>query len=143
MNKTAFEEAQLKFQTMWNAKLILNDIKRIHGRYFPQSLKGTVSEIDDELFLDNADYEVLDENKFCKIYEKCGKLMHAENPYSLNESLIDYYVERIPTWTDLIFRTIKCHIVYLYGTDYAYAISLNGMNEDITYNLFKKKQSSE
>ena len=38
MNKEAFEKAEKSFKTMWNAKLILKDIKRIHPQFFPMSI---------------------------------------------------------------------------------------------------------
>lgn len=142
MNKEAFEKAEKSFKTMWNAKLILKDIKRIHPQFFPMSISGTLSKNENGSWvMDEINHKPLTEETFCKIYDKCGAALHIPNPFSENENLFHELGEKIPMWLDQIYLTMENHMVFLYGTDLAYAIQFNGLDLDknITYTLCKKK----
>lgn len=142
MNKEAFEKAEKSFKTMWNAKLILKDIKRIHPQFFPMSISGTLSKNKNGSWvMDEINHKPLTEETFCKIYDKCGAALHIPNPFSENENLFHELGEKIPMWLDQIYLTMENHMVFLYGTDLAYAIQFNGLDLDknITYTLCKKK----
>lgn len=142
MNKEAFEKAEKSFKTMWNAKLILKDIKRIHPQFFPMSISGTLSKNENGSWvMDEINHKPLTEEIFCKIYDKCGAALHIPNPFSENENLFHELGEKIPMWLDQIYLTMENHMVFLYGTDLAYAIQFNGLDLDknITYTLCKKK----
>lgn len=142
MNKEAFEKAEKSFKTMWNAKLILKDIKRIHPQFFPMSISGTLSKNENGSWvMDEINHKPLIEETFCKIYDKCGAALHIPNPFSENENLFHELGEKIPMWLDQIYLTMENHMVFLYGTDLAYAIQFNGLDLDknITYTLCKKK----
>lgn len=141
MNKQAFQQAGEKFAKMWNAKYILKDIKRIHSEYFPITISGVLKEDENgHSVMDEIDYEVLTEDTFCKIYDKCGKALHVPNPFSVDDNIIKEFWDVIPKWLDLILLTMEKHIVFLYGTDFAYAIELNELSANISYTLLKKKQ---
>ena len=87
MNKEAFEKAEKSFKTMWNAKLILKDIKRIHPQFFPMSISGTLSKNENGFWvMDEINHKPLTEETFCKIYDKCGAALHIPNPFSENEN---------------------------------------------------------
>ena len=142
MNKEAFEKAEKSFKTMWNAKLILKDIKRIHPQFFPMSISGTLSKNENGSWvMDEINHKPLTEETFCKIYDKCGAALHIPNPFSENENLFYELGEKIPMWLDQIYLTMENHMVFLYGTDLTYAIQFNGLDLDknITYTLCKKK----
>ncbi len=142
MNKEGFEEVQKSFQTMWNAKLILKDIKRIHPQFFPISISGTLRQDNNGSWvMDEITHETLTEEMFCKIYVKCGAALHVPNPFSENKNLYHELGEKIPLWLDMIYLTMENHLVFLYGTDLAYAIQFNGLDpdKDITYTLLGKK----
>lgn len=141
MNKKAFEEVGQKFEKMWNAKYILKDIKRIHENYFPISISGTLHEdYDGKMKMDDIDYEVLTEEDFCSIYDKCGKALHVPNPFLSNDTMIKEFWDNIPKWLDLILLTMNKHIVFLYGTDLAYAVEFNKLSENISYHLLQIKK---
>ena len=140
MNKQVFQQTGDKFKKMWNAKYILKDIKRIHPEYFPMTISGMLKQDENEkLVMEQIDYEVLTENEFCKIYDKCGKALHVPNPFSVDENIIKEFWDVIPKWLDLIYLTMEKHIVFLYGTDLAYAVELNKLSEDISYTFLKRK----
>lgn len=142
MNKEAFEKAEKSFKNMWNAKLILKDIKRIHPQFFPMSISGTLSKDDKGTWvMGEITHEPLNEDSFCKIYDKCGAALHIPNPFSENEQLFHELGEKIPIWLDKIYLTMENHMVFLYGTDLAYAVQFNSLDLDanITYTLCKKK----
>ena len=91
--------------------------------------------------MDEITHEPLTEEMYCKIYDKCGAALHVPNPFSENKNLYHELGEKIPLWLDMIYLTMENHLVFLYGTDLAYAIQFNGLapDKDITYTLLGKK----
>ena len=142
MSKQAFTNAREGFEKMWNAKYILKDIKQIHPDFFPMSISGLLSENNGSYQMEDIKHEVLTEKMFCKIYDKCGVALHIPNPFSVDNNIVKYLGEQIPKWLDLIFLTMKKHMVLLYGTDLYYAVELNEVAENITYTLCQKKTNN-
>ena len=104
------------------------------------TISGVLKQDENEkLVMEEIDYEVLTENEFCKIYDKCGKALHVPNPFSVDENIINEFWDVIPKWLDLIYLKMEKHIVFLYGTDLAYAVELNKLSEDISYTFLKRK----
>ena len=92
---------------MWNAKLILNDIKKINPNFYPNLIdevpskeKGIVSD-----WIDVKE-GYLTKDEFIKVYEKCGNILHAENPLA-NGTDYKYYEKNIPIWMNQIKRLLN------------------------------------
>lgn len=117
-----YREKLDNIEKMWNARLILREIEKIHPNFYPQPV-----------YIDpNNKYNIIDikedyltKDLFIKIYEKCGKILH-QAPSFLNAKDIEFEYKQvwnnISEWRRLIIRLLNTHIVKLYNSDLFYFI---------------------
>lgn len=131
-------ETQLKkIGTMWNAKLIISDIERIHPDFYPYPIYFENGE--KNIWKDVED-NYLTKDKFIQIYNECGKYLH-ENPIALSNKEIDERYNKvwnqITDWGILILNLLNKHIIKLYSSDNIYLIQLNNDSEAPMGNIFE------
>jgi len=112
-NKEIYSANYEKFATSWNARLLLRDLERINRDFYPKPVveapypdPRVLHQLKDR----EADY--LTKQEFEKAYEKCGAIMHAENPYGSRINY-DYYLERLPAWRTQIVNLLNNHQIRL------------------------------
>ncbi len=138
VNQEEFDAIGQKYAQYWNARLILQDIERLNPVFYPVAIQEVPSLrpgiIND---LHNKTTGFLTREDFVKVYEKCGKMMHACNPFGYQSDL-DYYNSMIPNWVDLIIGLLNSHLIHLKGVEGFYLIHMkeNG-REDVHGYFFK------
>lgn len=129
-NKHEFEKEQIKYQKYWHAERILNDIERLNPDYYPRPIiekQSDIPNVKNEL-IDKKD-GFLTKTEFIKVYEKCGKIMHADNPFGSKVDF-DYYEKQITKWLDEIIGLLNSHIIKLKGDDNFYLIHMKEERDD-------------
>lgn len=125
LNKEEFEAIGQRYAQYWNARLILQDIERLNPNFYPipiQEVPSTRPGVTNDL--QNKINGFLTREDFVKVYEKCGKMMHANNPFG-SQADFDYYTAKIPVWKDLIIGLLDCHIIHLKGVEGFYIIHMH------------------
>jgi hypothetical protein len=130
-NKGEFASQNNKFETMYNARLILQDIERVNPGFYPEPFREVPSVRDgipDELV--RLEDGFLTKNRFIKIYEKCGRIMHADNPYG---GTIDYhyYEVQVPVWLQEITTLLDSHIIRLINDSNMYVIHMKEADDKV------------
>lgn len=141
VNQEEFEAIGKKYAQYWNARLILQDIERLNPDFYPIAIQEVPSKrpgVSNDLQIKTAGF--LTRKDFIKVYEKCGKMMHASNPFG-SQSDFDYYSSMIPEWEDLIIGLLNSHLIHLKGVEGFYLIHMqeNG-REDVHGYYFEKIQ---
>ena len=136
LNKEEFEAIGQKYAQYWNARLILQDIERLNPDFYPKPIIEVPSTrpgvIND---LQNKTTGFLTREDFVRVYEKCGKLMHANNPFG-SQTDLDYYEAKIPEWENLIIGLLNCHIIHLKGVEDFYIIHMHEEGRDDVHGYF-------
>jgi|SRR5271157_1662469 len=131
-NKNEFATQNEKFAKVWNARLILNDLERLNPQFYPKPIlelpstkPGVVNEFKDIIdgFLTKED--------FLKVYEKCGAMMHSDNPYG-GKTDYHYYDKSVPEWMEKIRILLNTHTIRLINDENLYLIH---MKEDRDNNV--------
>jgi len=134
-NQKIFLKKVHNLQKMWNAKLIIKDIERINPDFYPKpifekpsNLEGVVNELIDikEGYLSKED--------FIKVYDNCGKILHAENPLG-NGIDYKYYEQHIPIWMEKIKVLLNSHTIKLLNDKNMYLVHMqeNGKEGSTVY----------
>ncbi len=71
----------------------------------------------------------LTKEDFLKVYEKCGKIMHADNPFGSKTDL-DYYEKQIDIWINKIIRLLNSHLIKLVDDTNLYLIHMQEERDD-------------
>jgi hypothetical protein len=129
-NKDEFAKQNEKFEKMWNARLILSDIERLNPYFYPKpihedpgSKPGITSDLKD------IKEGFLTKDNLLKSYEKCGKIMHADNPYGTKTDY-SYYEKSIPTWMEKIRVLLNSHTIRLINDENMYLIHMKEDQDD-------------
>lgn len=140
MNKKEFDTIEKKYQSFWNAKLILQDIERLNPDFYPVPIievpstqPGVVNDLQTKIegFLTRQD--------FVKVYEKCGGIMHSYNPYG-SKCDFEYYKARIAEWEDLIIGLLNTHMIHIKGLDGFYLIHMQEARDDKVHGYYFERK---
>jgi hypothetical protein len=131
MNHELFEKEKIKYQKFWHAQRILNDIERLNPDFYPIPII-TSPPIDKEakFLLKEREDDFLSKADFVKIYEKCGKIMHADNPFGSKSDGV-YYQNQIGIWLTKITKLLNCHKIKLADDDMFYLIHMYEKDDDL------------
>ena len=126
LNRREFERVNGEFAKCWNARLILKDIERLNPDFYPRPIRATGTALVDleSGFLTRGDFE--------KVYEKCGAIVHARNPFA---SAVDFqfYERSIPTWISEISRLLNNHTMRLLGDPNLYVVHMRENQDDFVH----------
>jgi len=126
LNKDEFQRVNTEFAKCWNAPHILKDIERINPHFYPQPFKDINGK-----FVDITS-GFLTRKRFLKVYEKCGAILHADNPYG---SKVDYayYQKSIQTWLTEIMVLLGIHKITLLDDPNLYVVHMKEDRDDKVY----------
>lgn len=136
-NKNEFSKVYGDFSKCWNAHYLLRDIGRVNPDFYPRPIIEVLSKQPNvKMEWQDKKDGFLTKNDFLKLYEKCGGIMHAGNPYG---SQVDYgYYERnIQSWLDKIISLLNSHTIKLVNSPNTYLIHMREDQDDkVHYYVF-------
>jgi hypothetical protein len=135
-NKELYSQQHKKFSEHWNARLVLQDLERINTDFYPSpiiqkpsTLPGVTSE-----WLNRPD-DFLTKEKLIKIYELCGGILHADNPYGTQTNYERYQVD-IKDWMTLIINLLNAHTIRLVNDKNIYLFQMGSETANPSYTPF-------
>lgn len=120
-NKDEYSKQHEKFETHWNARLIFQDLERINSKFYPEPSKQIVKngKNGEKYFhFERITTGYLTKDKAVKIYEKCGGILHAENPFKGGEKDIKKLYAEFPKWLTEVITLLNHHSIILHGQDH-------------------------
>jgi hypothetical protein len=106
VNEAAYKKAYESFRKHSRADRILRDLERINPDFYSKPAKqerAMLEGVDHHLVIaSESDDSFLRKSDFCKVYEKCGGLLHAQNPFGSARDY-GYYEKRIGVSTPIEF----------------------------------------
>lgn len=112
-NKELYAEQNDKFARHYHAELIMKDLERINPNFYPVPIKR--EQKDGEIGkLVNVEEGFLTKEEFIKIYQKCGGMMHAQNPFASNKDF-EGIQKCFPEWLNKICILLNEHMISLVG----------------------------
>lgn len=136
-NKETYSVIYEKFASSWNAKYIIKDIERLNPRFYPTPIiqqssnrRGVISD-----FIKRKEVDYLTKDELLTLYDKCGPILHTENPYG-SQINYSYYDENVLKWRNKIRNLLNAHEIRLLNDENLYLIQM-GANEELpTYTAF-------
>ena len=123
-NQRIFLKKIQTLQKMWNAKYILNDIEKLNPDFYPKPIHEKPSKqngVKNDLIDIKEGY--LTKKDFVEIYDKCGRILHAENPLG-NGIDYKYYEKNIPIWMNKIKKLLNSHTIKLLNDKNMYLVHM-------------------
>lgn len=129
-NKDVYAAAYAKFAEHWNARLLLRDLERVNAHFYPKPVIEVPSSSPKIAHgLENRQPDYLSKKEFVKVYEKCGGILHADNPYG-SQVDYNYYHSKFPVWRTRIINLLNNHQIQLVSEPGFYLIHMKENRED-------------
>lgn len=133
-NKNEYKEYRLAadepkdFRKDYNGRKIIEMLKKINPYFYPRPSQLVLKNNGiKHLELFPGDY--LTTGKYSLIYDKCGKFLHADNPWD-DKKFYDEFISQMPKYLVLIHNLLSLHcIIIMYKeTTTAWIIELGDIN---------------
>lgn len=140
VNQEEFEAIGIKYSKFWNAKLILQDIERLNPKFYPvavDEIPVKTGDIVNDIQEKSSGFLTRDE--FVEVYDKCGKMMHSQNPFGAK---YDYesYRGMIFEWLHKIYGLLGTHLIHLKGDEGFYLIHMEEKGQKGVHGYYFKKE---
>lgn len=109
-NNKEYQKLRQNFATDWNAKRIIETIKKINVDYFPKAIYRKDSDnIKIKCEWKEKTLNILNENLFIDIYDEISCFLHSQNPFSSKSVKIETLNKKIITYINMIINTLNEH----------------------------------
>lgn len=136
-NKELYAEQHEKFAKHYHAERIMRDLERINPDFYPVPTKRIKNENEVDEWIE-IEHGYLTKKEFVEIYEKCGGMLHARNPFA-GEKPIKEIQTCFPEWLTKICILLNHHHIRLVGGEIMLVALMkredNGLPQAV---LFKK-----
>jgi hypothetical protein len=105
-NRKAYEAVRSDIRKDWHANRIIAKIERINPNFYPipiERLKGNTTQLKRSGFLTKR--------QFVQLYDRCGTILHAKNPFSRVSQRSFAFQKTIPGYVTRIEGLLFEHIV--------------------------------
>jgi hypothetical protein len=115
-NKDVYSAAYEKFATHWNAERMLRDLEKVNPDFYPIASEPYILTSDGVKHFPRAADGFMTKEEFVTLYNTCGKLLHARNPFSPEDPVVQigYNVEQ---WVSRIQKLLAVHVITLVNGD--------------------------
>ena len=131
-----YKEKLGQIEKMWNARLILQDIERIHPNFYPQAIYINPR---DKSVVEPRKDAYLTKEQFIKIYERCGRFLHEASPFRKMDEVYSDYEQvwnDVYLWGQLIINLFFTHVIQLYNEKDLFYIALGTKTDPPHGNIF-------
>jgi hypothetical protein len=115
-NKDVYSAAYEEFATHWNARRMLGYLEKVNAEFYPVALEPFIPSADGVKHFPRAADGFMTKEEFVTLYNTCGKLLHARNPFSPEDPVVQigYNVEQ---WVSRIQKLLAVHVITLVNGD--------------------------
>lgn len=140
-NKEKYSSARKNFASDWNAKFILADLEKANPEFYPKPTEQ-IRKPDGTFSLIDIAKGFLTKDEFIHLYNKCGELLHAENPYG-NKKNFEIFYSQIGNWLKKIITLLNHHVITLSDETIIIALMQSDHDGKPQVALFKEKNAFE
>jgi len=115
-NKKEYSAAYEKFASHWNAERVLRDVAKINRSFFPVPLDPPQIMPNGVKHFSQPPDGFLTKDEFALLYDKCGKILHARNPFSAESPTVQIGYS-VAQWVSRIQKLLGLHLVNLVNGD--------------------------
>lgn len=116
-NRSEYAKHRKHFHTDWNAKRILETLKKANPKFYPKPNRQVVDrETGSVVSLEDITSGFLTENDFITLFDVCNGILHADNPFSRMQNP-ESFLASVPAWMEKIRILLNHHTIQLIDED--------------------------
>ena len=122
-NKAKYSAAYDNFATHWNAKRMLAYIEKVNPNFYPIPVRDTGVNAEGIRYFDLLAEGFLTKDEFVTLYDKCGQILHARNPFTTQDPVIQLGYS-VSDWGLRIQNLLSLHRVHLVDSPDTWLVSM-------------------
>ena len=112
-NRSAYATHRRNFHKDWNAKRILETLRKANPKFYPTPTRQVVDRESGSVdSLEEITSGFLTENDFITLFDICSGILHAENPFSRTQKP-EAFLASVPAWMEKIRILLNHHTIQL------------------------------
>jgi len=114
-NKEIYAQQREKFKEDWNARLIFQDLERMNPKFYPnpsEQIEKTTKSGERYYHFEPLTSGFLSKENALKIYERCGGILHAENPFKNKRNIAEIKAQ-FHDWIIQLITLMNHHLIVL------------------------------
>lgn len=116
-NRSEYAKHRKHFHKDWNAKRILEILKKANPKFYPKSNRQMVNRDSGSVdSLEDITSGFLTESDFITLFDICSGILHADNPFSRTQNP-EVFLASVPTWMEKIRILLNHHTIQLIDED--------------------------
>ncbi|MXY64675.1 hypothetical protein F4212_01875 [Candidatus Poribacteria bacterium] len=116
-NQSEYAKHRRHFYKDWNAKRILETLKKVNPKFYPTPNRQVVDQESDKVVsLEEITSGFLTENEFITLFNNCNEILHADNPFSRTQNP-QAFLASVPAWMEQIRILLNHHTIQLIDED--------------------------
>ena len=143
-NKELYSKQNEKYAKHYHAERIMRDLERINPDFYPEPIRRVKVEGDYDR-IEKIEEGFLTKEEFVEIYEKCGGMMHAQNPFG-SPKPFEEIRENFREWLDKICILVAHHQIVLVGGELILVAILersdNGLPQAVIFESINGKENT-
>lgn len=135
VNRNQVEKHKQKFDTWWHAERILADIKKVNPEFYPKPIQDSAGNANRKTIpyaIKPINEGFLTRDKFAKLYDECGGILHAVNPFG---NKVDYskYEKVMTNWLKRIMILLNSHTIRLLNDENLYIVHMHEAQDNYVH----------
>ncbi len=114
-NIEVYEKQRERFREDWKVRFIFQDLERLNPKFYPEpskQIERTNTDGKTYFYFEQIKEGFLTKKEALNIYEKCSRIMHADNPFQEEQELSPMY-NLFQKWTKSIIKLMNHHSIVL------------------------------
>lgn len=127
-NKAKYSAAYNNFATCWNAKRMLDDLEKVNPDFYPIPVAYSGINKEGVKHFELLTEGFLTKDEFVVLYDKCGQILHARNPFTNQDAVIRLGYS-VSDWELRIQKLLSLHRVHLVDSSNTWLVSMKEPND--------------
>ena len=127
-NKAKYSATYNNFATHWNARRMLDYLKKVNPDFYPIPVVYAGINEKGVKHFELLTEGFLTKDEFVVLYDKCGHILHARNPFTSQDAVIQLGYS-VWDWGLRIQKLLSLHRVYLVDSLNTWLVSMNDPND--------------
>lgn len=139
-NHRKYSAVYADFSKHWEATKLLKNLQRINREFYPKPVVETKSDQPNVVIaLDDRDQDYLTQAGLIEAHGRCGKLLHAANPFGRPIDYYGFFKTKLPLWRSLFMNLLNTHKVHLVDDTGFYLVHMHeeGKKDEVSWYRFE------
>lgn len=124
---------QADFKKDYHGRKILEQLEKINKDFYPLPLAEPELVGDRQWHFDRLNSGYLTKEEYCKLYDRLGKFLHADNPWDSNKGYLNFAKDIVENFQK-IKLLLQRHVTFVQGEKlrHAFVIDMGSKSKDVS-----------